>query len=191
MSNEIRLTGFKEFQAKLKQMPKTVQSKADSISFDAAKQWAQLAKRAAPVDQGKLRGSISSSFKGAGISEVVSPAAHSRFVEWGTKGKKVVPSDLVSYESQLGYQKTGGYYDFLNAILDWVKRKGISAVTNSYTGKKVGGKAAKENLVVVAEAIAWSILKKGINGHPFFFPQKPIVESEMVKKMKGIFDDIK
>ena len=176
--------GFDKFKIKVQNLQGKIEDYATAKVVDAGKEWAALAKRAAPIDQRTLRSEISSFTSGVMEASVVSPAAHSRFVEWGTKGKKIVPSDLVAYESSLSYQRSGDYYDFLNAILDWVKRKGISNVKNSYTGKNVGGKAAKENLLAVAEAIAFSIMRHGIKPHPFFFIQRPVVEGKLMSDIK-------
>jgi hypothetical protein len=70
--------------------------------------------------------------------------------------------------------------------LDWVKRKGLHHVTNSYTGKKVGGKAAQENLLAVAEAIAFSIIRHGVHPHPFFFQHLPWAREELIKRSENV-----
>lgn len=97
MSNEIKLTGFKEFGAKLKQLPGKMQVNVDAYVFDAAKQWEQLAKNTAPVNLGRLRSQISGFSTGNMTAEVVSPVLYSPYVEWGTGSKVSVPADLVSY----------------------------------------------------------------------------------------------
>ena len=99
-----------------------------------------------------------------------------------------LPSDWQTFAASYKGKGNGDYYDFLNAILDWVKRKGLSDVTNSYTGKKVGGKAAIENQVVLAEAIAWSILKKGIKAQPFLYPASQQALPQLTADLKRIFD---
>lgn len=190
MATGITLSGWNEFEGKIKNLVPGAARVVTAYAKDAGLQWAQLAKRAAPKDQGAIIRQISSFVVSADLMktgvtvDTVSPAAHSRFVEWGTKKRKQVPPELASYEASLSYKKTGDYYDFLNAILDWVKRKGISDVTNSYTGKKVGGKAAKENLVVLAEAIAFSIIRHGTRPHPFFFIHKPAIEKALMERIQ-------
>lgn len=185
----IKLSGFAEFNKKLNALPKSINSNAAAAVKDAGLQWVQLAKRAAPKDQGTIAGKITT-LATATKSEVFSNAYHSRFLEFGTKKRKNVPAELVAYESSLGYQRIGDYYDFLNAILDWVKRKGISDVVNSYTGKKVGGKAAKDNQVVLAEAIAFSIIRHGIKPQPFFFKHSVEVEKLLKERLAKFLNKV-
>jgi HK97 gp10 family phage protein len=186
VANSVTLKGFRELQNKLKHLPKEVMGEANDAVQDAGEYWAERAKQDAPTDQGLLKGSITSKETGLMKSEVVSPVSYSAYIEWGTKTKVKVPAEMQTYAMQFKGKGTGDYYDFLNSILDWVKRKGLSDVTNSYTGKKVGGEAAKENLLVLAEAIAWSIIKKGISPHPYFFIQSPFVEKQLRADIKKI-----
>lgn len=176
MANTVELKGFAEFDAKLKGAEAKILQRAAAVVKDSGLLWVRLAKRSAPKDQGRISGAISSISTGT-TAEVVSPTKYSRFVEFGTKRKKQVPSELVAYEKSLGYEKSGDYYDFLNNILDWVKRKGIHGVVNSYTGKTV---KTKENLIVLAQAIANSIMRHGIKPQPFFFIHKPEVEKHLL-----------
>jgi len=128
MANEVRLEGFKEFKDKLNQLPKKVNGNLSAFVSDAGKKWVQLAKNSAPIDNGKLAGGITEKTTGL-VSEVTVNAKYAQFIEWGTKRRKVVPPGLTAYANSLQYQKTGDYYDFLNAILDWVKRKGVGATS--------------------------------------------------------------
>lgn len=185
----IRLEGFKEFNGKLNQLPKRLQSRSSAIVKDVASQWARDAKRAAPKDQGKLIGQIQAVKVNDTTYEVISPSAYSQYVEFGTKRRKntvINGVDYSSYAQTLGYKKTGDYFDFLNSILDWVKRKGLSRVVNSYTGRAVGGRAAKENLIVLAQAIANSIMRHGIKPHPFFFLQRAAADARLRDELSKI-----
>ena len=68
--------GFDKFRADLKALPVQVVRKADAFVQDAAKEWAALAKRSAPKDQGALVGRIQAVPIEKGKAEVVSPVEY-------------------------------------------------------------------------------------------------------------------
>ena len=182
MSATVTFNGWGEFQSKLKALPQVLFDEIDGECMDAAGEWEELAKLDAPKDQGFLSQNIKPYQVGLMHYEVVSGSEVSAVMEWGTGSRMKVPSDLQSYASQFKGQPSGGdYYDFLNAILDWTKRKGIGG---NYKGsiEKLSSKK-KDQLVETAEAIAFSIIRHGVRPHPFFFVQQPIVE-------KNLFDRI-
>jgi HK97 gp10 family phage protein len=192
MAFNLNIVGLKELQIKVSNLRKSgLRKEVNHVLEAGAKTFVRNAKRDAPVDFGVLRNLITYEKTGQSSFSIVSGANYSAYIEFGTRSRAVVPADLQTYASQFRGKGVGDYYDFLNAILDWVKRKGLSDVTNSYTGKKVGGKAAKENLVVLAEAIALSILRHGIKPHPYFFKQRAIVKPMIEKNIKAITNSIK
>ena len=111
MSSGVNVIGFKEFQAKLKNLPKEISAIADAYVQDAGLQWEQRAKRAAPVDTGLLRGGIVSAKKGEMTVEITSNQLYSPYVEWGTGTRVKVPADLQAYAIQFkGVKKVVGRY---------------------------------------------------------------------------------
>lgn len=164
MPNAITLEGWTEGIAKLKAMPEILYDEIDGEVQDAAENWEGLAKAAAPVDQGALRNGISS-YKVAQMNwETVSASEYSPYIEWGTRTKVRVPGELSAYAQQFktGYQPGGAK----KAIFAWMNRVGIP----------------KERQWIVF----LSIMIKGINPHPFFFPQKPIVERGLITNVDRI-----
>ena len=105
MSNGVNIIGFREFQAKLKALPNDLQTLADVYVQDAGMEWEQLAKRAAPVDKGFLRGAITSRKVGNMTAEVESGRLYSPYVEWGTGTRVSVPANLQTYAIQFKGQK--------------------------------------------------------------------------------------
>jgi hypothetical protein len=163
----LKVAGLDRLQKKFNALPLTLAKEIDGEIETTCQKVVLKAKQAAPKDLGKLGQGIGFTKTKAGTYEIFSSASYSPFVEFGTRGKVQVPAELTSYAQQFRGTGTGDFYDFVNAILDWVKRKGLAEITNSYTGRKSTKRA---DLFMVAEAVAWSILKKGIKPHPFFFP---------------------
>jgi len=164
MPTAITLTGFKEFEEKLKRMPDILASEVDGECGAAAKEWDELAKLMAPKDVGFLVGGISNYRKEKMWWEVTSKANYSAYMEWGTKSRVSVPADLTAYASQ--FKGGGGKGLTKEFIYAWCKRKGIP-----------------EN--------AWwpifiSIVTKGVKPQPFFFIQVPIVEKGLFSKVDKI-----
>lgn len=177
MASELKISGFDAFGNKLRNLKPLTEKKVSAAVLDAGKNWEQLAKKAAPTDQGVLKRGITTTLISPMEAEVSVNASHARFVEFGTKKRKFVPADLIGYESSLVYNKTGDYYDFLNAILDWVKRKGIGTTYSVKTRRK--NSVTKDALLQTAQAIANSISRHGVKPHPFFFPQRPLVQKKL------------
>lgn len=108
---KVNLIGFKEFSDRLKAAPAKMSQRVSFEVLDAANQFARLAKRDAPVDEGQLRGGISARQINNLTAEVVSAAKHSPYIEWGTIQHVSVPAELQDYAIQFkgkGIRKTGG-----------------------------------------------------------------------------------
>lgn len=177
----VTIIGFKEFEKKVFNLDKEVKKDLSKYVAAAGKQWNELAQKDAPRDYGRIAQGIKDKPKGL-TTEVTSNAVYSQFMEWGTKRRRKVPSDLSSYAASLSYTRTGDYYDFLNAILDWVKRKGIGATYKVETRRK--NRQSKDQFLAIAQAIANSIMKNGIYPHPYFFKHKDVVYKDMMAKVK-------
>jgi hypothetical protein len=130
------------------------------------------AKRLAPVNFGNLRRSIHFVRIDKLTYNVEASAKYAPYLEFGTGGKVSIPVGYAGYAAQFKGQKGGTYYEFLMAIVDWIKKKGIKGgVYSTKTKRRLGNKAQKFNEdVKLAERIAYSILKKGIRAQPFLIP---------------------
>lgn len=166
MPTAITLSGFKEFEAKIAALPKVLQQEINLEVGVAADEWASLAKEASPIDVGFLRGLITAAKTGEGTYEVISGAEYSAYVEWGTRTKVRVPADLQAYASQFKGGEGEGTGTAKSFIFAWCKRKGI-APQYWYP-------------------IYRSIMINGINPHPFFFIQKPIIEKQLLEALNNI-----
>ena len=164
MPTTITLTGWKEFETKLQNMPKILEKEIDGELESAAKDWDARAKDAAPVDVGFLRGGIIYGKVQTGEWQVTSKSNYSAYMEWGTKTRVQVPADLSAYAAT--FKGGGGQGDLKKFIYAWCKRKGI------------------------APNLWWpifiSIARFGVHAHPFFFIQMPIIEKELFENVKRI-----
>lgn len=167
MPTIVTLTGWKEFETKLANMSKILQSKIGGEVEDAARTWAAGAKNDAPKDQGFLAELINSEKTGPMTAEAVSPAEYSAWLEWGTKTKVSVPSDLQAYAEEFR-GGGGGAGNAKQMIYAWMNRVGVPL------------------------QFQWptfiSIITKGINPHPFFFIQRPIVEKQLTSRVQNILN---
>lgn len=167
MANTINLTGFDEFARKMQNLPKVIEKEVTAEIGFAAKDWEARASRSAPVDQGRLRSAIRGFVVAPLNAEVVVNIDYAAYVEWGTKTRVRVPASIASYAAQFrGGRGAGNAKRFIYA---WMKRVGIP------------------------EEFWWpvfhSIITKGIKPHPFFFIQKPIIEKELVGRVKNILNE--
>jgi HK97 gp10 family phage protein len=161
-----KVTGLDKLIKACDNFPVTLAKDIDAEIEDTCQNVIAKAKQRAPKDFGALQQMTNYKKEANGNFVMFSNARYAPFVEFGTRGKVRVPPELSSYAQQFKGMKWGDYYDFLNSILDWVKRKGLARITNSYTGRS---RTKKADLLMVANAVAWSILKKGIKPQPFFF----------------------
>lgn len=168
MANLINLSGFKEFEDKLKALPDRVQKLTGEIAGFAAATWEQGAKRDAPTDQGRLKNEIKAVKRDAVTFEVVCNSEQAPWMEWGTKSRVKVPADLQAYAAQFKGKGTGK--DARRHIFEWCKRKGI-----------------EERLWYI---IYVSIMRTGVRPHPFFFIQRPKAEKQFINDLKDILSTL-
>jgi hypothetical protein len=176
------LAGLKaEFATLSSDLPKIVSSELQTM----AQEWVLLAKKDSPADQATLRGGISFSQRDKLVYDIFSNAFYSPFMEFGTKGKyQPIPGTEKIAAEFKGY-KGGDFMELLRNIVRWVKRKGITGTYSVKTRKRRGSKI---NQIAEDYSAAWpiamSILKNGVNPHPFFFKQMHIVWPQMVRNVE-------
>ena len=177
------LAGLKaEFASMSKELPDIVSGELETMS----QEWVKLAKTDAPAEQGDLRGSITYSPAGPMKYEVVAQKFYAPFMEFGTKGKyQPIPGTEAIAAEFKGY-KGGDFMELLRMIVRWVKRKGITGTYSVKTRRRTGNKV---NQIAEDYSAAWpiamSILKNGVNPHPFFFKQMHIVWPKMVRNVES------
>lgn len=165
--NSIQLQGFQQYLRVLQNAPKALQSEAKAVIRDAADLWEDLAETKAPRDQGRLAGAITNKEIKDGY-EVFVNVEYAPFIEWGTKTRVQVPSDLRAYAAQFQGAKGGG--NAKRVIYDWCKRVGIPV----------------ERWFLVYR----SIMTYGIKPQPFFFVQRPAVQRQLLTDLKRLVDSL-
>jgi HK97 gp10 family phage protein len=144
------------------------------------------AKQRVPVDEGRLRNSISYQRKKGLFVEVIAQVDYAAYVEFGTRKFAAqyvskLPNDWQTYAATFkGKGGAGSIEDMIERLTDWVLRKGLQ--TGGKRSKK--GKADAEN---VAYVIAIRILQNGIKAQPYMFPAYEIARKQFVEEVKEIF----
>lgn len=170
----------KQFVSASEDMAQVVANEVDA----AAQEWVSLAARDAPKDTGQLTGEIIYKTLGPFDKEIIANKEYAPFMEFGTKGKyRAIPgTEGIAAQFKGSNLGTGKMFQ---AILRWVRRKGIGGRFSVKTRKRQGTK-----IVQFAEdyAAAWpiflSILRNGVYPHPFFFKQQEIVWPQMVTRIE-------
>lgn len=183
------IKGFSELQAKIKALPKELQEEVvgeiQAWGNDVNAEQLGLISQQKIQDLGALQQNTKAKPLPDGV-ELVSNVYYAPYIEFGTRSKVKVPAELNDYASQFKGKKRGDYYDFLNAILDWVKRKGITATYSVKSRRRTNTKADRERLLNVAQAIADSILRNGIAPRPYFFPPYLRKRKELINRLNVV-----
>lgn len=181
----MEVEGLAELREKLQNLPKNLETQFDAEMSAAADDFVERAVNDAPRDEGQLIQGISKNKEGVMDYRVVSSAMYSAYVEWGTRRRVEVPSDLKEYAAQFKGTGDGSGEGFFEHILDWVKRKNIrwESAAQYKTGKKKG-----QNKLLSHEQTAWFIyfhlLYVGMKPHPFFFKQRQPVMDALQQRLK-------
>lgn len=169
MATYIKIEGLKETLARfdLKKFEPQVQTCFNNFGIRV-----ELgAKQAAPVDEGKLKGSI---FQQPGrlSSTIGASANYASFPEFGTRKFSAayvatLPPDWQAFAAQYrGVGGSGNFKEFVLSLMGWCKRHGIS------------DKAAYP--------IALKILREGLKPQPFLYPAFNTAKEKLIEELKAI-----
>ena len=183
MAFSFDIKGLDKVQKALQEKPAEAKKAIHTVLKDHVTEINEQQKRNAQGFQD--RGSLWAGINFLPVDEInfvlFSQAPYSAFIEFGTRKKfRAIPEvDASQYKGSGG----GGGQGLYNAILAWVKRKGIAYGTtfSVKTRRKKGGKAQDRAEKQAAYAIYKSILVNGINPHPFFF-QPFLSRKEQIKR---------
>jgi hypothetical protein len=173
MSFDVKITGMSEIEDAIKNMSEVVSKEVSNELQASVMKITSDAKRAAPINFGKLRGSIKWEKESELTYSVGAYVSYAPYVEFGTGPLTTIPDGYSTFASQF-QQKTGGKFkDMVNALTLWVERKGIA------NGKNPKG---------VAYVIALSILKKGMRPQPYLIPSFEKEQKLLIERLKKILN---
>lgn len=188
MSNNA--TAIKAFAKQLSSINEKLVKDVDKILDDSAIEIVRRAKQRAPKDMGNLANEVAADLARLLDKKVTVNAFYAPAVEFGT-GKYAaqyvarLPADWQTYAAQFkGKMPKGSLEDFLQKMIEWVKRKGLIGLTKS--GNRRSGKKANEEAYNLAYVIVINILRNGIHPHPFLFPSYEEVLKDIEAKIRGI-----
>ncbi len=101
--------------------------------------------------------------------DIVAQKTHAPFVEWGTKGRAVIPAELQAIAAEYRNKGKGTGVKAKIAIYAWCKREGIP----------------EDRWFLVYR----SIMTNGIRPTPFFFSSFFEVKDQLVQNVKDILHD--
>lgn len=188
----LHIEGFNRLGLRIKQLPAKIQKEVSGEIGDSSDNILGQQLRLVPRNEGRLSQGLSNRKVNDLEWENTSNALYSPYIEFGTKGKVKVPAGLESYAAQFKGKGAGGSLDdFFLAILDWVKRKGIAGRFSTKTRRRLGNKSTQlQEDFAVAFPIAMSILRKGINPQPFFFPPYILERPRLLKNIDNVLKDL-
>lgn len=171
------ITNFDKVFTKLESMDKKIQENVKNEVNASALKIQSGAKRLAPINLGQLRNSIylkERNVKNGFVFTIGSNSKYAAFIEFGTGGKVSIPKGFETLASGFKGKKSGTFKDMVEALTEWVRKKGIGDGKDKST----------------AYAIAISILRKGISPQPFLIPsfeaEKPKLISNIKKAMQNV-----
>lgn len=168
---KFEVKGLSQLEKRLKSASAKVKKEVGGELLDGARRINAKQLRLAPVDEGGLKQATIYKKVHELHIDLTSSKHYTPFVEFGTKTKVRVPSELQEYAKQFNVKGPNiGFDAFLKIITDWVRRKGINEAA--------------------AYPIAISILRHGVKPHPFFF--QPFFEERetIVKNVANVLNNI-
>jgi len=130
----------------------------------------------APIYLSGIHQSIQHAKVGYLLWEVAANAYHAPYIEFGTRGKTVVPTELKDIARRIQKRKKRGKFrGMVNAIHEWGLKKG-------YIEK---GKDSKNHAYLIAR----KIMKEGIRPQPFLYPAFLSNARQIVKDIKRAMDE--
>lgn len=189
---KFEIKGFDKLQKRLNAVPTKLRKEVGAEIHDGAKRINAKQLRLVPVDEGGIKQSTDIKKINELNIELTSSKHYVPFMEFGTKRRIRVPSELTAYAAQ--FKQSGPkitFEEFLKIITAWVHRKGIAGRFSVKTKRRLGSKANQQTEdEQTAYPIALSILRHGVKPHPFFFQPFFDERESIVKNIEKVLKDI-
>lgn len=184
------IRGLDKLMKLFSELPKSVQKELSAELEVTAGEIRDGAKKDAPVDEARVRNSISKKKTRATEFSIVAQSQHAGYLEFGTKTHVSVPAGLEDVASSLK-GPSGGQGDPLKALQGWVKRKNIAGTYSAKSRRRIGNKQTKEQQDKQVAFLIWQKIRKfGIKPQPFFFKQMAIAEPKLRQRVANIISRI-
>ena len=186
----MQVQGLDQLLSVMKKLPTSVQTELAAEMKVTADEIRDGAKRDAPVDEARVKNSISTKKISNSLFEVVAQSSHAGYLEFGTKTKVSIPAGLESVAAQLRGSASNAATSPYESILKWVKRKGIAGTYSTRTRRQSRSKDSEANQKRTAWAIWNHIRKYGIRPQPYFFKQVRPAEQRLKQRVANIIRKI-
>lgn len=190
---KISIKGFDKAIHDIEKIAKDAGNKVDVAMVDFGTKVEGDAKRDAPADEGKLRNSINAVYKRQSKQLTITVAAdYAAYMEFGTrkfaaKYVATLPPDWKTYAATFKGKGGGSMDQFIQAIMAWVRRKGIGGDTTA-SGATSSSRSSLDKMQQAAYWIALNILQNGIKPKPFLYPAIKKYTPELTKDIQKIFN---
>lgn len=179
----VKVQGLDKLLSLFNKLPKQVQSELGAEIKTTSNEFRDAAKAAAPVDESRLRSSISVKKVSESEYDVVAQTFYAPYLEFGTKSKTVIPPGLEGFAAQFKGPAGQGHGNPLEAIEAWVKRKGLAS-------KRMKGRIGRPNYRAAAWLIWRHIKRFGIKAQPYFFKQLPTAEKNLKERAANVIKKV-
>ena len=167
---------------RLNQQTEDKKMEIDRVLSDGANRIEERSKLLAPADRGLLRGSIFAETDIPFNKQIKVNTFYGPYVEFGTKSKFEANGRANIAAKFKGASGKKG--DFIKAIMEWVKRKGIANRTNAKGKQLPLAKKDMSNYLSIAYAIANKIFKFGIKAQPFFYKAYDEIYPQIIQDLQ-------
>lgn len=202
MALNLQIKNLDKVVAEIKAYPADIEKIINNEFKNFGSQTANEARQRAPVNEGKLKGSIQ--FTSSNLEVRISAGVdYAGYIEFGTKSfaaayVATLPAEwqTLAQEVRAGASKGGSFKELVLKIAEWVRHKGLGTgfagkigVTGTFSVKsrrRTGSKSLQETQnMQAAYAIALKIVRVGIPAQPFLFPSFEKNKIELIRNLKA------
>lgn len=201
MALNLQIKNLDQVMAEIKAYPQDIEKIINNEFKVFGINTASDAQRLAPVNEGRLRESISSTTENLAVSISVN-VDYAAFIEFGTKSfaqayVSSLPPDWQTFAAEYkGTSSGGSFHDLVMRITEWVRHKGLGSgyqapigITGTYsvkTRKRTGSKKTQEQQdKQAAYLIARKIIRYGIPPQPYLFPAFETNAVKLIDNLKN------
>jgi hypothetical protein len=189
----LKLEGVDEVLKEIARYRTGLKGEVDGLLLEAANEIVTRAKIAAPSNFAELKNSIKQRKDKPLNYIIIADAYHAPFIEFGTRGKVVIPTEMQAVAAAVkGRARRGNWETFVADIKVWMKKRGVggTVISQVKTGKRKGQfkraskQAQSDHLDSVAFLIARKIYKYGISPQPFLYPSFLSVKAKLISDIR-------